>query len=485
MKGHLFVVQGDLTRFHCDAWLMSCGPRMRGSGFRTGLPDEARKRLDAGLPRPDGWSTTVRAVPFPDWTDPGPTPVVTDVVHDPGFVGVRQFVEVARGLERRTKRELPLFALPVIGTGGGGASREKGRVLRDLVPYLRDLARSQGVDLALVTHDPVMFAAAQLARRGTSWEGLTEEELRLTEDLAGHARRGHLALFTGAGLSAGVGLPTWTELLEELAVKVGMNREEWKDYGPLDWATLLEKRLKDKGLSLPDEVVKRLKAPRRGLGHLLLAGLPVREAVTLNYDTLFEDACRDAGRPTSVLTSHPSDRTDRWLLKLHGCLSKPKEIVLRREDYLRFEDRRKALAGVVQGLLLTRHLLFVGFSLGDDNFHRIADAVSKASMEGCFGTALMTSSRGTLQELWEPRVRIALLGERAYRRLEQFLDRLVHLTASTGRHLLDPAFDALLDESDRRLQALLERLVRDADAEVRASDAWPAVQEMLRSLGGA
>jgi hypothetical protein len=40
------------------------------------------------------------------------------------------------------------------------------------------------------------------------------------------------------------------------------------------------------------------------------------------------------------------------------------------EDYLRYESRRAALAGIVQSLLITKHMLFIGFGLQDDNFHR-------------------------------------------------------------------------------------------------------------------
>jgi hypothetical protein len=36
------------------------------------------------------------------------------------------------------------------------------------------------------------------------------------------------------------------------------------------------------------------------------------------------------------------------------------------------------MAGIVQSTLITRHLLFVGFSLDDDNFQRIFDGVRKA-----------------------------------------------------------------------------------------------------------
>jgi hypothetical protein len=40
---------------------------------------------------------------------------------------------------------------------------------------------------------------------------------------------------------------------------------------------------------------------------------------------------------------------------------------------MRYSTNRSALSGIVQSLLITRHMLFVGFSLKDDNFHRIID----------------------------------------------------------------------------------------------------------------
>ena len=66
------------------------------------------------------------------------------------------------------------------------------------------------------------------------------------------------------------------------------------------------------------------------------------------------------------------------MLKLHGTVSRPREIVLTKRDYIRYNDRFAALAGIVQSTLLTRHLLSIGFSLADDNFHKIFDSVRKA-----------------------------------------------------------------------------------------------------------
>src|SRR5207248_11780402 len=99
---------------------------------------------------------------------------------------------------------------------------------------------------------------------------------------------------------------------------------------------------------------------------------------------------------------------DARMLKLPGCVSHPEDIVLTRQDLIGYAARHAALAGVVQTLLITRHMLFVGFSLNDDNFHRIADAARRVvHAPGCrgrgkpFGTALVLERSGLMEELWK------------------------------------------------------------------------------------
>jgi hypothetical protein len=120
-------------------------------------------------------------------------------------------------------------------------------------------------------------------------------------------------------------------------------------------------------------------AERHSISHALLATLPVREVATTNYDDLFEQACTAVGRPAAVLPYAPDRTRDRWVLKLHGTVEHPEEIVLTRDDYLAYGERRAAL---VQGLLITKHMLFLGFSLTDDNVHRIVHDVARRSVVG-------------------------------------------------------------------------------------------------------
>jgi hypothetical protein len=118
--------------------------------------------------------------------------------------------------------------------------------------------------------------------------------------------------------------------------------------------------------------------------------------VTTNYDQLFEEASAASRIKVSVLPYDPSADNERWVLKMHGCISHPQDIVLTRVDYLRYESRRAALMGIVQSLLITKvplptitsslrrfvlmriavqHMLFVGFGMTDDNFHRCDYAI--------------------------------------------------------------------------------------------------------------
>ena len=113
---------------------------------------------------------------------------------------------------------------------------------------------------------------------------------------------------------------------------------------------------------------------RCALGHCLIAALPARACLTTNYDTLFETACKfvipklstfaEPNKFLSILPYNPKRVFKRWLLKMHGCISNPKDIVLSQDDYDNYATSpQQALAGLVQSELMTGTMLFVGFSM--------------------------------------------------------------------------------------------------------------------------
>lgn len=181
------------------------------------------------------------------------------------------------------------------------------------------------------------------------------------------------------------------------------------------------RRLRERGESIGNATAAILESRRHyALAHSLLAALPVREAITTNYDHLFEDAWKQSDPSgLSVLPGEIRPNTRRWLLKMHGCVSDPERIVLTRSSYTRYDEHLPALTGMVQAFLVTRHVLFVGFSLADDNFHRIVDAVRRlrhsAGSRDRFGTALTLGNGGLAEVLWEHDLERVRMDERKER----------------------------------------------------------------------
>ncbi len=373
----------------------------------------------------------------------------------------------------------------------------EGELVRSHVQALLDAAREHQFDIALVTYSEEAFTAAQEARkalRAESWP-LPTGLLSLGRRLAEQARHQDLVLFLGAGVSRGAGLPDWQQLLTELMESAGMTPEESRaasQLSLLDQARIVQRRLQKSGVDLTRSLVERFQVPHYGLVHALLAGLSVRESVTTNYDPLFEVASRACGHKLAVLPYAPTSGCTRWLLKLHGCVEHPEDIVLTREDYMRYSNNRAALAGIVQTLLLTKHMLFVGFSLKDDNFLRIVDDVRRAlrrEEDQPFGTALLLTCDPMLRELWEGELDLVSLGEssepegEASRRLEIFLDFLLAESISHTSYLLRPHFEGALGKSERALREALLRWLAELSPLAREAPAFAQLEQALERLG--
>ena len=471
------------------------------------------------------------------------------------------------------RRAKPLMALPMPGVGLMDISNlvdDLADVVEPLLAVLYEAAAEYRVDIALCTVDEGAFRVAQMLRpRCCPWEGgpfgfLGPDLLRQVAALQEKASIGRLGVLFGAGVSVPSGLPSWDGLLRELAVRAGFSVEEQEalsSLGLLDQSTLIEERMGGR-VEFKAAVADCVRHGRFTPAHAILGALKL-PAVTTNYDSLYERAVASTGDggtrvgdngeesrasegaellrrlgsdkcsppdcgdgrggvlrasgnnacvmrlPWDAARVRESQDSVRRLLKIHGCVSDPKSIVLTREDYMRYGDNRHALRGLLHQTFLEREVLVVGFSMNDDNVHLIIDQVRKAlqttSTNGGFkmGTVLTLAENSMFRQLWERDFRVVSCGvsqaEHARRKSDGvydpspewthdiFLDALASgLTVERAgcSFILDDSYASLLEEPQRKIKAALsplQELMRDDD--LRNCPALKRIQQLLEELG--
>ncbi len=513
MSGHLFVIQADLTALFCDAWLLPADREFClvdywiPAEYQSHFQRLTSRTFRADIESTDDWEIEgQRTILLETWPHPI-KPFITNVggsaTHPATWYAesARQFLHAAAAQGAiHTGRERPLIALPAIGTGYGGQWRKKAGVIETVMRTIYDVLNEVDADVAFVAFDAPTYAAAQAVRRKLQEElnvgfPLSDTLRQQAEGLANRANAGELVLFLGAGVSAGAGLPLWGELLSQLAEQANLSEEETaalQQLDVMDQGLIVERRLGGRD-RLESAIAQLVNVRHHSISHSLLAALPTDAVVTLNYDTLFERASHPIVGPVAVIPDERAMAAKRWLLKLHGCIHRG-ELVLTREDYMRFGDRRAALAGIVQSLLITRHMLFIGFGMSDPNLFRILDDVRKAvsphARSGKVGTVLALEPNPLRDALWDDDLHLAHMSEThavpfqtKVRSLEIFLDYLSSLASAHAGHIMDQSFETLLTDSEREFRDQLIQLKQKFSHRLGESRVWYEFERFLNALG--
>ena len=198
------------------------------------------------------------------------------------------------------------------------------------------------------------------------------------------------------------------------------------------------------------------------------------------------DAAKVSQQPASV----------RRVLKLHGCVRDPCSIVLTRRDYMRYEDERRALRGVLHQNFLEREFLILGFSMTDDNVHLIIDHVRKAmtgkDTDGFkMGTVVTLVENAMFRKLWDRDFRVLACGDSwadnpAWTH-DIFLDCVASglvVTRAASSFVLNPSYKSLLSRAQLRIRAALgpvHALIHDPS--VKSSPSWRKLEVLLKEFG--
>ncbi|MCE4027252.1 SIR2 family protein [Microbacterium sp. Au-Mic1] len=200
----------------------------------------------------------------------------------------------------------------------------------------------------------------------------------LPQDLVEAYTAGKLVIFAGAGISTEVPTVLSETLFERARKRAGSDADTFPEvmqaFQEKFGRAALVKEIRAR-FTYADSFPTARRAARQF--HEELATLPgIRDIITTNWDTYFEEAC--LATPFMIgedIAYH--DEYERRVFKIHGSISNLATLVATSDDYVESLARlgSNALGAHLRQLLATKTVVFVGYSLTDWNFRRLYESL--------------------------------------------------------------------------------------------------------------
>lgn len=218
-------------------------------------------------------------------------------------------------------------------------------------------------------------------------------------------------LFIGSGFSRRyLNLPTWEDLLSNFYVESLIDGEfEYyksksngnlpmlasdlsREFHEIWWKNKkyknsrdLNKVLASKNINLPlkieiSEYIKTIQKlnPKYENEIALLKKSTIDGIITTNWDNFLEENFSDFNvyiGQQELLFSEAISIGE--IYKIHGCISRPESIVVTDEDYYDFNSKNAYLAAKLLTIFVEHPIIFIGYSLSDNNIQQIIDSIVK------------------------------------------------------------------------------------------------------------
>ncbi len=185
---------------------------------------------------------------------------------------------------------------------------------------------------------------------------------------------GYAAVFAGAGLSRSSGYANWRDLIRPLAKDIGLDVDKENDL-----VAVAQYYRNERGTraSLNQRIINEFTRDVSINENIkTLTRLPVSTYWTTNYDELIEEGLKENNRKADIKTTQYSladnifDR-DAVVYKMHGDVRCPENAVVTKDDYEIYQNERPLFRTVLQGDLVSKTFLFIGFSFEDPNLDYI------------------------------------------------------------------------------------------------------------------
>jgi hypothetical protein len=189
---------------------------------------------------------------------------------------------------------------------------------------------------------------------------------------------GGAAIFAGAGLSVPSGFVNWTDLLREIAAELGLDVDRESSLVAVAQYHFNERRNRTR---INQKIIDEFSAGHSvNENHEILARLPIATYWTTNYDRMIETALTAAGKVVDVKHSVEHLKTmlrgrTAVVYKMHGDVSAPDQAVLTKDDYEGYFRERELFVTALTGDLVSKTMLFVGFSFTDPNIDYVMSRI--------------------------------------------------------------------------------------------------------------
>lgn len=189
---------------------------------------------------------------------------------------------------------------------------------------------------------------------------------------------GYAAIFAGAGLSCGAGYVNWKELMRPFAEEIDMDVDREDDLVAIAQYYRNENGTRaDINQRILNEFTQKA---QQNENIEIVTRLPIHTYWTTNYDQLIEENLKKNNRKTEIkitqetLANNMYDR-DAVVYKMHGDANFPQDAVLTKDDYEMYEYKRPLFRTLLQGDLISKTFLFIGFSFEDPNLDYILSQI--------------------------------------------------------------------------------------------------------------
>lgn len=195
------------------------------------------------------------------------------------------------------------------------------------------------------------------------------------EELRNSIREENVILFVGAGISATLGLPNWSQLISQISSELGYDDRLFKQYG--DSLVLAEyyeinkghigelRSWMDSNWNISTEGIKESKIYE----YITKLNCPI--IYTTNYDHCLETAFEAWGKKYKRIVDVDDfvgiDSKTTQIVKFHGDTISDDSIVLTESSYFKRLDFESPLDIKLRSDMIGKSILFIGYSLSDIN----------------------------------------------------------------------------------------------------------------------